>query len=243
MKFPSQPAQRNATALAVTLLVASLSGCASPGPARPPSLHLPRFITDLTAIRTGNNVALHWTTPAKTTDGLKVPPPLTAEICRELPAAPSHSAAPNCPTVKRLSVKPGPTEASEALPANLTTGPATLLIYRVQILNANGHSAGLSSPAFAAAGTASPPVEHLQATPIRDGAMLEWQPQSTPSTVELDRTLVQTTIPQKASTKQPFQSAPSTPAEIHLQTGKQSSDPGGTIDPTAQRGKTYRYTA
>src|SRR5665213_690657 len=75
------------------LAAAFLSGCASPGPARPPSLHLPRLVTDLSATRTGDSVALHWTTPEKTTDGLKVPLALTAEICRQL-AAPSSPCTP-----------------------------------------------------------------------------------------------------------------------------------------------------
>ena len=232
------------TALATAVLAAwFLSGCASPGPARPPSLHLARLVTDLSAARTGDSVSLHWTTPEKTTDGLKVSPALTAEICRQLAA---HSSP--CTPVKRLPVHPGPSEASDLLPGGLTSDPATLLTYRVKLLNANGHSAGLSNPAFAAAGAAPTPIEHLRVTPVRDGAMIQWQPQPAPAFIDLDRTLVETSSPKKRSGKQPRQlAAPSAPAEIHLQAGKQSAgptvDPGGTIDPIAKRGETYRYTA
>ena len=239
MKFPGKPALRPANAPAIAVLAAFLSGCASPGPARPPSLHLPRPATGLTALRTGDDVVLHWATPDKTTDGLRVSSALTAEICRELPRAVAHA----CTPVKRLTVHPGPTEASETLPRALATGPATLLIYRVRLLNPNGHSAGLSSPAFTAAGAAPPPIEHLRATPVREGAMVEWQPRPTPSIVELDRTLLQALAPRKTSTRQPLQLTTSTPAEIHLRAGNPSTDPGGTIDPTVQRGETYRYTA
>jgi hypothetical protein len=238
MKSSGLTAPRNLRSLSIALLAAFLSGCASPGPARPPSLHLPRLVADLTAARIGNNVILHWTTPEKTTDGLKIRPPLTAEVCRELSSKPV-----TCTPVKHLLVHPGPSEASDALPGNLTVGSAALLTYRVRILNANGHSAGLSTPAFAAAGTAPPPVEQLKVTPVRNGAMIEWQPQPVPSFVDLDRTLIQTNAPKKPSTKQPRQLNASTPTEVHLQAGKQSADPGGTIDPTAQRGETYRYTA
>lgn len=242
MEFFGKSAIRSAirplTAPATVILAAFISGCASPGPARPPSLRLPRLVNDLVAVRTGNEVALHWTTPEKTTDGLKVQSPLTAEICREIP---TQSAI--CTPVKRLAVHSGPTDASETLPLSLTTDLPTLLIYRVQILNANGRSAGLSSPAFAAAGAAPVPVEHLQVTPIRNGAMLEWQPLPKPSVVDLRRILVQQVAPKKRSPREPFQLAPSTPTEIHLQAGKQSADPGGTIDSTAQQGETYRYTA
>ncbi len=243
MKSSGLSAPRYLRPLAVALLAASLSGCASPGPARPPSLYLARVVADLTAARTGNDVVFHWTTPEKTTDGLKVKPPLTAEICRELPTRPV-----TCTPIQHLPVHPGPSEASVALPGNLTAGSATLLTYRVQILNANGHSAGLSTPAFAAAGTAPPPVEQLRVTPVRNGAMIEWQPQPVPSFIDLDRTLIiQTTPLKKPSTKKPRQLNASAPTEVHLQAGRQSnglqSDPGGTIDPTAERGETYRYTA
>lgn len=249
MEFPGKPARcsarRPVAAFPVTfltaLLAAAISGCASPGPARPPSLHLPRIATDLTATRTGNNVTLRWTTPEKTTDGLNVAPALTAEICRELPAA-SPQTGRSCTPVERIATRPGPAEASETLPVNLTADPPTLLAYRVQIFNAKGRSAGLSAPAFAASGAAPTPIERLKVTPVRGGAMLEWQPQPDAAFVELNRILVQTTAPRKPSTKQPLQLAPSVPTEIHLRASKQA-DPGGTIDPTAQRGETYRYIA
>ncbi len=253
MEFPGKPAQRSArrpvaaflAAVLTTFFAAGISGCASPGPARPPSLHLPRIATDLTATRTGNDVTLRWTTPEKTTDGLNVPPALTAEICRELPAS-SLQTNLSCTPVKRSATQPGPAEASETLPANLTADPPTLLAYRVQLFNAKGRSAGLSSPAFAASGAAPPPIEHLKVTPVREGAMLEWQPQPATAFVELNRSQVQTATPAKPAAKptakQPLQLTPSTPAEIHLRASEQA-DSGGTIDPTAQRGETYRYIA
>lgn len=242
MEFSGPSATRSAirplSALATALFAALIVGCASPGPARPPSLHLPRLATEVTASRTGDDVTLHWTTSDKTTDGLKIQSPITAEICRELPAHPA-----TCDVVKRLTVHPGPSSGTETLPANLTADSATLLIYRVRLLNTLGHSAGLSSPTFAAAGAAPPQIQGLKVTPVRNGAMIEWQPQPVPSVIDLDRILVQTTAPKKTAAKKPLQPTLATPVEVHLQAGRQSADPGGTIDPTAQRGETYRYTA
>jgi hypothetical protein len=151
--------------------------------------------------------------------------------------------AAKCIPVARIPAHAGPSQATDALPVALTQDPAALLAYRVKILNANGRSAGPSAPAFAAAGAAPPPVEHLQASPVREGAMLEWQQQPTQSIVELDRILMQTKVPHKASTGQPSKPAASIPPEVYLQTSKLSSDTGGVIDPTAQWGETYRYTA
>lgn len=239
MKSSGPSATRRSIGLLAAVIAAFFfSGCASPGPARPPSLYLARPVTDLSAARTGDSVNLRWTTPEKTTDGLKVQSPLTAEICRQLAADPA------CTPVKSIPVHPGVSEATDALSSALTADPATLLTYRVRILNANGHSAGLSNLAFAAAGAAPPPVERLRVTPIRNGAMIEWQPRPETAFIDLDRVLVETNPPKKRSAKQPGHvAAPSTPTEIHLQAGRQAADPGGTIDPIARRGETYRYTA
>ncbi|HZY64098.1 MAG TPA: hypothetical protein VFE38_16390 [Edaphobacter sp.] len=234
--------QRNWFAVALPLTVASgfiflLSGCASPGPARPPSLQLPQAVTDLSAEREGDHVLLRWTTPEKTTDGLKVQPPLTAEICSEF-----HASA--CTTVMRLGVRPGASEVTLSLPQNQASGPAALLAYRIQILNKNGRSAGQSAPAFSIAGAAPPVVESLRGAAAREGAVLEWKPQPGRATVELERTLVQAQQPtaKKANAKKPLQLTPTAPVKVRLQAGG-TTDSGGTFDPTAQRGETYRYTA
>jgi hypothetical protein len=172
-------------ALLAALAVGCAVGCASPRPPRPPSLDLPETVKDLTAARVGDEVRLHWTTPTNTTDRIAVKGAMTADICRTTmtPAAP----APTCTSIKRMPVVPGPAQTSDTLPASLTTDPPALLAYRVQILNAHGHSAGPSPEAFAAAGAAPPPVEQLRATATRDGAMLEWRSQDSSAAVELDR--------------------------------------------------------
>ncbi len=172
-------------ALLAALAVGCAIGCASPRPPRPPSLDLPETVKDLTAARVGDVVKLRWTTPTNTTDKIAVKGAMTADICRTIvaPAAPATT----CTSIKRMAVVPGPTQTSETLPASLTADPPALLAYRVQILNAHGHSAGLSPEAFAAAGAAPPPVEQLRATATRDGAMLEWRKQDASAAVELDR--------------------------------------------------------
>jgi hypothetical protein len=250
-------------------LIALTAGCASPGPPRPPSLNLPEVAKDLTADRVGNEVRLHWTTPTSTTDHIDVKGSMTAELCR---ISVSSASSPVCGAVVRLPVQPGPTHAVDALPPALTVDPPALLAYRVQIFNAHGRSAGLSPEAFAAAGAAPPTVEKLQATPTRDGAMLEWRQQDTAAIVELDRLSIgpdgvvskpnppksasksspKPTIkkqPEKphpatpAATPKPLQMAPATPTEVKLRAPSQSTDAGGTIDQTAQKGESYQYTA
>jgi hypothetical protein len=49
--------------------------------------------------------------------------------------------------------------------------------------------------------------------------------------------------PEPKSTKPSFESTPSEPPEVKLRASKDPTDPGGTIDRTAQRDQTYHYTA
>jgi hypothetical protein len=271
------PPRRCAAGRLSTIACATFSiwlaiGCASPGPPRAPSLRLPQPVKDLTAQRVGDEVQLHWTTPAKTTDDLPIKGSLTAAICRD--PAPSNqrptaqpSIPPACTSVKRLPVQPGLSETTDSLPRALTLDPVVLLAYRVKIFNANQRSAAPSPEAFAAAGAAPSPVEDLRASPVRAGAMIEWRRQPTTSTVELVRHLETASTPAKASQSKPspkpapkpiFKPGPkaaakpspkpsqptsSTPADVKLQTPRQATDPGGTIDRTTQFGETYQYTA
>jgi hypothetical protein len=223
-------------------------------------------VKDLSAERVGDAVHLRWTTPDQTTDRIAIKGTLTAEICRiNLSAQPS----PVCAPVGRLAVKSGVSQTVDTLPTVLTVDPPALLAYRVQILNAHGRSAGPSPEFFVASGSAPPPVEQLRATPARDGATLEWQHRDTAAVVELDRQPIgpdgvaiepaQRKPAPKATSKpvvktnegrtrgpgseKPFAPSAAAPTEVKLRTPAQSTDPGGTIDRTAQRGDTYRYTA
>jgi hypothetical protein len=258
-------------AIAAAALVLLAAGCASPGPPQPPSLNLPEVVKDLTAERVGDVVHLHWTTPLTSTDHIAVKGEMTAEICRTTVTTPAPK-KPTCIPIPRLPVQPGLTQGAETLPPALTVDPPALLAYRIQIFNATGHSAGLSPEAFAAAGAAPPPIEQLRATPVSDGAMLEWQPASTSAPVELERLPVgpdgvvveprqhkaaprsssKPTLkkpaasrpkPPPASAPRPLQMTSTTPVEVKLRTPTQPADIGGTIDHTAQMGETYQYTA
>jgi hypothetical protein len=55
--------------LALLSVMAVLCGCGLPGAPQPPSLGIPKAITDLQASRKGATVTLAWTEPKETTDG------------------------------------------------------------------------------------------------------------------------------------------------------------------------------
>jgi hypothetical protein len=247
------PAIASATVLSL-LLVA----CASPGPPRPPSLNLSETVTDLTAQRSGDTVHFHWTTRSDTTDGIDVKGPMTAELCREMgiPTAPAHTSGPNskqssptCTPLPRVPVKAGPSEATDTLPPNLATGPATLIAYRVRIFNSANRAANPSDPTYVAAGSPPPPILQLRANPSRAGATVQWQREPTSNDwIELDRKLISNNQPKKpantaAPTNNLLAAHPTPPTEVRLQTPKDSPDPGGTLDHTVVKTQTYTYEA
>ena len=111
------------------------SGCAKPRSRRcPPTLNLPAviFYRAPPATRVGDEVRLHWTTPALTTDKLSIKGPITAVICRETvtaPVKPTQNAGEQAAErreriVPRLAASPVTPEAlqdaTDLLPATLT---------------------------------------------------------------------------------------------------------------------------
>ncbi len=238
---------------AAAILTACAIGCASPAPPQTPSLNLPEPIKDLTAQRIGNTVELHWTTPTQTTSRIPVKGPMTAEICRATgPTAP-------CAQTLRVPAQPGPSTASDVL-TNLSES-TTLLTYRIQLLNAHDRSAGPSNDAFAAAGSAPPPIQQLRATPTPEGIQITWTPAQSAAAVELIRIslnpdgtpLQPAPKPSKPSANplakktppkpEPDPLQPPAPTETKLRTPASATDPGGTLDHTAQKNSTYSYTA
>ncbi len=233
----------------ISVLLLVCLGCASPGPPHPPSLHLPERATGLAAERIGDGVRLSWTSPVNTTDGDRIKGPMTAVVCRELPPRGG------CVPVQRVSVSPGPFSASDELPAGLLSGPPRLLLYRVELQNAKGRSAGESEPVVTAAGTAPPPVGALTLSARRNAVLVRWAPAAPPAAavMELKRTLVasadgsvQPAAARTTAKREGF--LPSTkPAagEATLRgappAGSAAAD--GLLDPTVTHLDRYRYVA
>src|SRR6185312_715306 len=71
-----------AARLSIPLMFMSLAGCGTPGAPQPPSLNLAAPVTDLKAVRTGNQVKLTWTVPVETTDGAKFRHRGETKVCR-----------------------------------------------------------------------------------------------------------------------------------------------------------------
>src|SRR5690348_3731873 len=79
-----------------SLLLCSLfiGGCASPGEPYERKAPTPQPVNDLTATRSGNDVALSFTLPGEAMDHRPLATPLTIEIYRDFEASPGAGAAP-----------------------------------------------------------------------------------------------------------------------------------------------------
>ena len=264
-----------AVAAVAALALVLLSGCANPGPPQPPSLKLPEIVSGLTASRVGDEVRLQWTTPSRTTDKLLITGPIVAEICRTTPAVaallptgakPGAQMQTLCsPVVVRVKVTPGTSQAVDTLAAELTSAPARLLAYRVQLRNAAGRTAGASPAVYAASGPAPQAVDELRGRATKAGVVLEWkaaaqgtvnreQGTQGAESIELVRNVVQSPTATAASTTATTTTASSgsasknglpgakEPSESRFRAGG-AVDVGGTVDRTAQIGHAYRYTA
>jgi hypothetical protein len=208
-----------------------MAGCGLPSAPQPPSLKLPEPVTDLTAARYGDQVRLNWTMPKRTTDKVLLKEAQKAHICRRVETGP-------CETVADQTFTPdAPAEFVDHLPPAITTGPAKLLAYTVDLVNHAGHSAGPSNTAVTAAGAPPAPVDGLTAIAQPDGVVLRWHSTGADQLLRIHRVLVSTPDAPKSSQAT---GSPAPPQQTLEVTG---ADQGQALDRDAALDHTYRYSA
>jgi hypothetical protein len=128
-----------------------LAGCATIAPPKPPSLELPKPLSDLRAVRKGDRVILTWTIPARTTDRQIIRSLGPTRICRGLEpkltecGKPVGLAASSSSNGAKAST-PAASSYTDTLPASLESDdPSAFVTYAIEVLNADGRSAGLSN--------------------------------------------------------------------------------------------------
>ena len=200
-----RPFARSASFVASLLL----AGCASPGPPRPPSLQLPRLVSDLAAARSGDTVTLRFTVSGRTTDGQPLrSSTVGGSLCRQLakgdpctpvdvdetqrplpvPNSGAKSGSKNMSKTGSSGAATEPVTWTDVLPAALLTGAPRPIAYRVELRNNLGRSAGFSDPVYTVAGAAPPPVTGFTAQTMRLGVRLSWTPAANAGEVLLQRT-------------------------------------------------------
>ncbi len=179
-----------ATFLAV-LLLATLVACGSPGPPQPPSLELPKPVTDLHATRKGDKITLVWTVPTVTTDLETVRHLGPTLVCRSLQVAMNRcsTAAGQVPPSQLMPVRPDKSKAPlqpvqisfvDNLPRQLQDQhPTQTISYAVATQNTKDRSAGLSNQVEIPLAPTLPAPADLKAKVTADGVVLTW-PASSP---------------------------------------------------------------
>jgi hypothetical protein len=218
-------------ALAASIL--NLSGCGTPGAPQPPSLKLPALVTDLSAVRAGNQVTLTWTMPRRDTSKVALKGDVAVAICRQEASNPCISAGTGSgdPGSKGTFIDP--------LPPALANGAPRALTYFVELKNHHGRSAGQSNPAVVLAGEAPAPVISLSVAPNKEGVALHWTAGPGTQSIRLYRKLISAPAPQKKQDSGPL-AAPKEPAEITLLV---DSDTGRALDSAVQFNSAYEYRA
>lgn len=180
--------------LVLGLAAAGFVGCANPGPPLPPSLELPRPVTDLHATRKGDKVYLSWTVPVHTVDQQNIRHRGPTRICRSVSAPKlldcgnpvgevSASQFPVILPKKKSKEKPTKVEASytDTLPRTLLSQDASALAtYAVSAFNSHNHTAGLSNQVQVPAVPAVPPPGNFQAQVTAGGVVLTWDTVAAP---------------------------------------------------------------
>ena len=237
--------RRACAAAAFGLAVAlTLAGCGTPGAPLPPSLKLPEPVTNLAAVRTGNQVALTWTMPKKNTDKIPIKGSIPVRVCR-------REASGACETVAaaHLAFAPDAKAAfTETLPAGLASGSPRPLSYFVDLLSPHGRSAGPSNAARVLAGEAPAPVTGLAVHLRKQGAVLEWSAGASESqdgtVIRLHRKLL--TPPARSAAKPASQQGLLAPDKEPVEQSllvDSPGEPGRAIDKTIHFGETYEYRA
>lgn len=169
-------------------LMIFLAACGAPGPPMPPSLELPKPVTDLHATRKGEKVYLSWTVPTQTMDYQFVRHLGPTRICRTLEVASNQCLAvgevqpPPLPKIRhergrKPEAASPPVQASYIdvlAPDLLQQHPTASANYAVETLNVHDRSAGLSNQISVPLAPTLPAPNSLEARVTGEGIVLTW---------------------------------------------------------------------
>jgi hypothetical protein len=176
---------RNLNLWMPVLATALFTSCGSPREPLPPSLELPKPVSDLRAVRKGDKVYLAWTVPTETTDRQTVRYLGPTRVCRSIedPIRDCGTPIGEVAAPERSTAKSGEGKSAAKIPASFIDvvpkdlqekNPTGSLMYAVSVLNANGRSAGLSNTVQVPAAPTLPPPADFKAQVAADGVVLNW---------------------------------------------------------------------
>jgi len=158
----------------ICLLVASLAGCGTPGAPLPPSLGIPKPVSDLHAVRKGETVTLTWSAPTDTTDGELLRKPGMMLVSRVLAGRATLVA--DVPLHPALNDQQPPAPVTtDSLAGLLESPPADFAEYRVLSQNHAGRSDKSSNLAAVPLVPTPSPPQRFEAVTVPEGISLTWE--------------------------------------------------------------------
>ena len=153
--------------------VAALAGCGTPGAPLPPSLEIPKPVSDLKAVRKGDTVTLSWSASTETTDGELIRKAGHMQLSRtlagraaqiaELPLEPAlKDEQPQAPTVK------------DSIASLLPSPPSDFAEYRVLSQSHSGRSDKPSNLAAVPLVPTPAAPQRLQVVAVPRGISFTW---------------------------------------------------------------------
>jgi hypothetical protein len=171
--------------LAALIAVSLLTACGTPGAPLPPSLGIPKPVSDLQAARTGSTVTLTWTNPRETTDGELIRKRGKVLIYRRLSTEASGQRVGEvalAPTLKEQ--QPGVKQTVTDSLSELLSGPtaakrADFASYTIVAESSSGKNGGPSEEASVPL-VPTLPQPQIALKVIPDGVVVGWQNAATP---------------------------------------------------------------
>ncbi len=164
-------------AILICLLVIGVAGCGTPGAPLPPSLGIPKPVSDLRALRKGASVTLSWSAPTDTTDGALVRKRGKMVLSRSVSDSGAAGAAAQVvaevPLESALKEPEPPAPAAKDSLSNLLDSGGDFAIYTVVSQSGLGKAAGPSNPASVPL-VPTPPPARLEAVVVPLGISLTW---------------------------------------------------------------------
>lgn len=160
----------NVAVSGTSVLLALLYGCGTPGAPVPPSLQLPRPVSDLRATRVGDTVTIAFTLPDERTDGSRVKRLGTATVVECVEATCQQRTSIH--EVSAIEAKPGAAVQFEH-PVKVAAGFAH---YAVVVNNDRGRAAGISNVATVTRAPAWPEPSGVSADVTEQAVVLHIAP-------------------------------------------------------------------
>jgi hypothetical protein len=158
----------------ILALLASV-GCGTPGAPQPPSLNIPKPISDLKAARKADTVTLSWTAPKQTTDGSLFRHTGKIIVRRALSSAESGSNVGEKPLEPTQKKQRPPAETwSESIRDLLRSDSGDFAIYTVEALNGAGKSGGPSNQVAVPLVLTAPTPKDVQLKVVPQGVSISW---------------------------------------------------------------------